>query len=215
MAGAAGDHVAQVYIPATPTTRRTLKPRSAGARHRLVPHYRNPSSIDPNIGRLSGELAPFFTPRQHCGRTFNQRAALQQHPDVETPVGFDEAIERKVGRVVIVAQAKTANHGSETKAQWGCRTRPNGQPCAAPAPAYTANTHLRDALELDLDVLWGTLAGRAWEHPVQSSCAPAATAPFACPLRHICLQLLPPSTIFVTEAKYRYTQTSRRCKIEA
>ena len=91
------NHVAQVYIPATPTTRRTLKPGSAGARHRLVPHNRNPSSIDPNIGRLSGELAPFFTPRQHCGCTFTQRAALQQHPDVETPVGFDEAIERKVG----------------------------------------------------------------------------------------------------------------------
>ena len=90
----------------TPSTRRTLKPRSAGARHRLVPHYRNPSSIDPNIGRLSGELAPFFTPHQHCGRTFNQRAALQQHPDIEARPVLDEAIERKV-RVVIVAQAKT------------------------------------------------------------------------------------------------------------
>ena len=95
-------------MSATPSAGRgrALKPRPADTRHRLVPNYRNPNSVDPNIGRLSGELAPFFTPHQHCGRTFNQRAALQQHPDIEARPVLDEAIERKV-RVVIVAQAKT------------------------------------------------------------------------------------------------------------
>jgi hypothetical protein len=65
---------------------------------------------------------------------------LQQHPDIEARPVLDEAIERKVGRVVIVAQAKTANHGSEIKAQWGCRTSPKGQPGAARLLPRTANT---------------------------------------------------------------------------
>jgi len=104
----ASPSVAQINMSATPSAGRgrALKPRPADTRHRLVPNYRNPNSVDPNIGRLSGELAPFFTPHQHCGRTFNQRAALQQHPDIEARPVLDEAIERKV-RVVIVAQAKT------------------------------------------------------------------------------------------------------------
>jgi len=114
MAGAAGDHVAQVYIPATPTTRRTLKPRSAGARHRLVPHYRNPSSIDPNIGRLSGELAPFFTPLEPRRRTFSQPAALQQHPDIKARVGFDDQVVGDVGVVVVFEQSEC--HQCENKA---------------------------------------------------------------------------------------------------
>src|SRR6516165_9718693 len=147
-AGPAGDHVTQVYIPTTPTTRRTLKPRSAGARHRLVPHNRNPSSIDPNIGRLSGELAPFFTPLEPRRRTFSQPAALQQHPDIEARVGFDDQVVGHAGVVMVVAQTETANHECETKPRQGCQSR------ARPGQDHrTANPTCMTPLKLDLNML--------------------------------------------------------------
>jgi hypothetical protein len=67
---------------------------------------------------VAGKRVPFFTPLEpgHC--TFNQRAALQQRPDVETRVGFDEVIERKVvGVSVVVKQSEATDHRGETKAR--------------------------------------------------------------------------------------------------
>jgi hypothetical protein len=55
----ASPSAALINMSATPRTGRgrALEPRPADTRHRLVPHYRNPSSIDPNIGRPSGDQA--------------------------------------------------------------------------------------------------------------------------------------------------------------
>ena len=96
MAGAAGDHVAQVYIPATPTTRRTLKPRSADARHRLVPRHRNAGSINQNIGGLSADqVAPGpaenfsrrrFEPPGRLRRSTQLEASKQAHHGRRLPV---------------------------------------------------------------------------------------------------------------------------------
>jgi hypothetical protein len=122
----ASPSAALINMSATPSAGRgrALEPRPADSRHRLVPHYRNPNSIDPNIGRVAGKRVPFFTPLEpgHC--TFNQRAALQQRPDVETRVGFDEVIERKViGVSVVVEQSEATDHGVKSKRAGGYRTR--------------------------------------------------------------------------------------------
>src|SRR5262249_61270049 len=111
----ASPSAALINMSATPSAGRgrALEPRPADSRHRLVPHYRNPNSINPNIGRVAGKRVPFFTPLEpgHC--TFNQRAALQQRPDVETRVGFDEVIERQGIGVSVGGEQ------SEGTDQWG------------------------------------------------------------------------------------------------
>src|SRR5262249_61095988 len=93
----ASPSAALINMSATPSAGRgrALEPRPADSRHRLVPHYRNPNSIDPNIGRVAGKGVPFFTPLEPGPCTLNQRPALQQRPDVETRGGFDEGIGRE------------------------------------------------------------------------------------------------------------------------
>jgi hypothetical protein len=60
---------------------------------------------------------------------------LQEHPDIEARVGFDDQVEGHAGMVMVVAQTETANHECETKARQGCRSR------ARPGQDYrTANT---------------------------------------------------------------------------
>jgi hypothetical protein len=46
MTSPARDHVPQIHVPATPSAHRTLEPRPADARQRLVPYNRDRSSID-------------------------------------------------------------------------------------------------------------------------------------------------------------------------
>jgi hypothetical protein len=38
---------------------------------------------------------------------------LQEHPDIEARIGFDDQVVGHAGVVMVVAQTETANHGSE------------------------------------------------------------------------------------------------------
>ena len=135
-------------MPATSTACRALEPRPADARHRLVPRHRNSGSINPHIGRPSGEQVGFFTPLEPRRCIFCQPAALQEHPDIEARVGFDDQVVGHAGVVMVVAQTETANHECETKARQGCRSRGKAGPGL---PNRKHNLH--DPLELDLDML--------------------------------------------------------------
>src|SRR6516164_485978 len=104
----ASDRLQSVHVPATSTACRALEPRPADARYRLVPRHRNSGSIDPNIGRPSGGQALFFTPLEPRGCIFCQPAALQEHPDIEARVGFDDQVVGHAGVVMVVAQTETA-----------------------------------------------------------------------------------------------------------
>jgi len=81
----------------------------------------------------------FLTPRQHRDRTFDEPAALQEHPDIEARVGFDVG---HAGVVMVVTQTETANHECETKARQGCRSRAAGPGL----PNRTHNLHVPRAL---------------------------------------------------------------------
>jgi hypothetical protein len=118
-------------MPATPRADWALEPWATDAQHRLVPKYRDASPIDPNIGRLSAELAPFFAPLELCRCAFGDRAALQQHPNIEARVGLYEEVGRKVvGVSAIVEQSEGTNHRGEIKTRgWLQGSGDNGEGC--------------------------------------------------------------------------------------
>src|SRR5262249_14127762 len=130
VASPASDGVAQIHVTAAMTAARALEPRPTHTRHWLIPNDRDAGSIDPNIGRPSGDQAPFFAPLEPRRCIFYQPAALQDRPNIDAPVGFDNEVGGEVRRVSVV-QSEACNHEGEIKAQWGCQTRPKGQPCAA------------------------------------------------------------------------------------
>src|SRR5262249_15312889 len=118
VASPASDGVAQIHVTAAVTAARALEPRPTHTRHWLIPNDRDAGSIDPNIGRPSGDQAPFFAPLEPRCCTFNQPTALQQVPDVEARVGLDEAVERDAGMVVVFKQSEC--HQCENKACGRC-----------------------------------------------------------------------------------------------
>src|SRR6516162_10338201 len=116
--------------------------RSSLVTTRLVPHYRNPSSIDPKIGRLSGELAYLPAP------------APIVTPSITSPPGYPRLLASARREPIEPAQWPQPHH------PWGCwilagraaRSRSNNLVISTTEPhaalPYQGSGHWRPASRL-------------------------------------------------------------------